>query len=232
MSLIPIMLGRLSSAPIPEIAGTTRYDPGAGPRPIAAVVAVGLPVALLVAVALSPFEMPVLPEPKSYPPILSLPKPPPPDPEPVDQPQQRESKPTTAPSPFPPTPEAPVFDPPIDRPIPRGPTVGEDPPIAKDPPPVPLFIEAKLDPRYARTFQPDYPPYEQRNEIEGTARVSVLVGTDGRVKAVEDVASTRPGFFTETRRRATAKWRFKPATRGGTAEDSWVVITVRFRLDR
>jgi len=62
----------------------------------------------------------------------------------------------------------------------------------------------------------------------GTSRVRVLVGTDGRVKAVEDLVTTSPGFFTETRRRAISKWRFKPAMRGGKSEESWFTITVRF----
>ncbi|MBA4747506.1 MAG: energy transducer TonB, partial [Sphingopyxis sp.] len=110
--------------------------------------------------------------------------------------------------------------------------IGQDPPVEVEvPPPPPPLIEAKLDPRYKSTSQPDYPPYEQRNEIEGTARVRVLVGIDGRVKDVVELTSASPGFFTETKRRALSKWRFKPATRGGTAEESWVIMTVRFRLD-
>ena len=30
---------------------------------------------------------------------------------------------------------------------------------------------------------------------------------------------------------ALAKWRFKPATRGGVPEESWKIMTVRFTLD-
>lgn len=30
--------------------------------------------------------------------------------------------------------------------------------------------------------------------------------------------------------RALAKWRFKPATRGGVAEESWKPMTVRFEI--
>ena len=58
----------------------------------------------------------------------------------------------------------------------------------------------------------------------------VLIGTDGRVKAVELVSSDSPGVFEETRRRALARWRFKPATRGGVAEESWKEMTVRFQI--
>ena len=99
-----------------------------------------------------------------------------------------------------------------------------------DPPLPPPLVLAKLDPRYAAGFQPDYPASEQRREIEGAVRVRVLIGTDGRVKAVELVSTDSPGFFEETKRRALAKWRFKPATRGGVPEESWQVMTVRFEI--
>lgn len=235
MSLIPLMLGRASAHLSPEPAGPARYNPGGGHRPVAGLVAVGLPVALVIAVALSPFELPV---PKEFDPIITehIPMPVPP-PEPVTERQQQpESTPTTVPKPFPmpPVPDVPIFEPPTDKPVPTGPIVGEGPGTGTEtPPPLPLppLIEAKLDPRYQSTFQPDYPPYELRREIEGKARVRVLVGIDGRVKTVEDVATTSPGFFAETRRRALAKWRFKPATRGGTPEESWVTMTVRFELN-
>ncbi len=237
MSLIPYVLGRLSSAPLHVSAGPARYDPGAGHRPVAALVAVGLPAALLVAVALSPFEMPppLTKAPNTT--FISLPKPVPPPPEPVVDTDPRPAKsvitaPTTN---LPPVTQNPVEPTPITDPLPRtpDPVIGTAPPtIIESVPAVPPLIEAKLDPRFAGSFQPDYPPFEQRNEIEGISRVRVLVGTDGRIKAVEDAGTTSPGFFNETRRRALAKWRFKPATRGGAAEESWVTMTVRFRLEK
>jgi periplasmic protein TonB len=236
MSLIPYVLGRLSSAPQPVSAGPARYDPGAGHRPVAALVAVGLPAALLVAVALSPFEMP---QKKKLPQTtflnLPAPVPPPPDPEPKPRTAPEESVITAPISPIPPVTQNPVEPTPITDPLPRtpDPVIGTAPPtIIESVPAVPPLIEARLDPRFAGSFQPDYPPFEQRNEIEGISRVRVLVGTDGRIKAVEDAGTTSPGFFTETRRRALAKWRFKPATRGGTAEESWITMTVRFRLEK
>ena len=62
-------------------------------------------------------------------------------------------------------------------------------------------------------------------------KIAVKVrSTDGRVKAVELVSTDSPGFFAETKRRALAKWRFKPATRGGVAEESWKVMVVHFQI--
>lgn len=235
MSLIPLLLGRLSGASAAvSAAAPGRYDPGAGHRPAAAIVAAGLPAALLVAVALSPFTLPpktIIDDPDVFH-IPTAPIPPPPEPKepPVPQRESTLKAPPTLLPPISQNPADPVPDP-IPIPTPTDSGVGTAPSTPVDSTPVILpLIEAKLDPRFKNSFQPDYPPFEQRNEIEGTARVRVLVGTDGRVKAVEDVATSSPGFFAETRRRALAKWRFKPATRGGTAEESWVVMTVRFKL--
>jgi protein TonB len=58
----------------------------------------------------------------------------------------------------------------------------------------------------------------------------VLIGIDGRVKAVEQVRATSPAFFEATKRHAIRNWRFKPATRGGTPQESWKVMNVRFEL--
>lgn len=233
MSLIPLMLGRASARMTSEPAGAARYNPGGGHRPVAGMVAVGLPVALLVAVALSPFELPPVTPPDDTP-VVNLPAPvPPPPPKPDDDVAKPDDSFIKAPpTPFPPigpTPIDPVVDP---IPTPTDPVIGNGPPtVIESLPAPPPLIEAKLDPRYKSTFQPDYPAYEQRGGIEGIARVRVLVGADGRVKDVVELTSASPGFFAETKRRALSKWRFKPATRGGTAEESWVIMTVRFELN-
>lgn len=209
------------------------YNPGAGHRPVAAAFAIGLPVALVLAVALSPMVIPEKPQ-ATTPPWISFtvekPKPVPEvDPKPQVDPVQTV---VTAP----PTPLKPISDDSVRvAPLPpyvppagtgTGSTVA-DPPA---PPPRPALVLAEVDPRFAATFQPDYPASEQRREVEGYAKVRVLIGVDGRVKAVEQISSDSPGFFEETRRRALAKWRFKPATRGGVAEESWKVMTVHFQI--
>lgn len=237
MTLIP-MISAIVATPerAAAVAGGTltrdSYNPGAGHRPVAAAFAIGLPVALVVAVALSPMVTIIT---HKDPPIIVKPVPlpvPPPDPDP--KPQQREQQPakvTTVPTPLPPIPsDPPVFDrfPPYQPPTGSGSgTTVVDPPA---PPPKPALVLAEVDPRFAATFQPDYPASEQRREVEGYAKVRVLIGVDGRVKAVEQISSDSPGFFEETRRRALAKWRFKPATRGGVAEESWKVMTVHFQI--
>lgn len=99
-----------------------------------------------------------------------------------------------------------------------------------DPPKPPVLVKANVDPRYARDFQPFYPPSERRVGNEGRVVVRVLIGTDGRVHAVEPVSATSEAFLEATRRRALERWRFKPATRDGEPVESWQQMAVRFVL--
>jgi periplasmic protein TonB len=105
--------------------------------------------------------------------------------------------------------------------------------IVRDPPPpphTPIFRDASRDPRFARSFQPAYPPALEREGITGTARVRVRIGADGRVISVENLSATDPAFFAATERQALRHWRFRPATRDGVAVESEQVLTVRFEV--
>lgn len=99
------------------------------------------------------------------------------------------------------------------------------------PPHQPVTIGAKVDPRYARFLQPDYPPGERRMGREGQVVVRVLVGIDGRVKQVEQLSAASEAFFAVTRRQALEKWRFTPATRDGVPQEDWRTMTVTFVLN-
>jgi protein TonB len=100
-----------------------------------------------------------------------------------------------------------------------------------DPPPPPLIVKARPDPRYAATFRPDYPPAMRREGLEGSATVRVTIDEHGRVVAVELVRATNPAFFEETKHQALKSWHFLPATRDGAAIRSEQVMTVQFRLE-
>lgn len=107
--------------------------------------------------------------------------------------------------------------------------------LIKEPEPVtltPVFRSAALNPRYAADLQPEYPPAMIRQEIEGSVTLRVLVGSDGRVKAVEPVRFDAPAFLESARTQALRKWRFIPATRDGEAVESWREMTVRFQIPR
>ncbi|MBB4099878.1 energy transducer TonB [Sphingomonas kyeonggiensis] len=123
------------------------------------------------------------------------------------------------------TKDIPPVQPEITKPVEPGPPVIVEP--AK---PLPPFVGARRDPRYAEAFQPNYPASELRAQRDGRVSVRVLVSADGRVKAVEQVSATSQAFFEATRQQALSKWRFKPATRGGVAEESWMTLSVTFQI--
>ncbi len=110
----------------------------------------------------------------------------------------------------------------------------EDPPETKLPPvvepPAPVIVAARLDPRYARDLQPTYPPRLLQQEVEGTARVRVLVGTDGRVKQAVVLSATKPAFGEAAVKQALGAWRFIPATKDGKPVEDWLVQKISFQI--
>ncbi|NIJ65761.1 protein TonB [Sphingomonas leidyi] len=163
---------------------------------------------------------------------------PPPDIKPIEKPKVAAKTPTqppiTAPDPvlktdsnvtLKTTPDIPPVQPDIAKPVEAGRPVTVDPPK-----PAPALVGARRDPRYADAFQPNYPASELRAQRDGRVSVRVLVGPDGRVKAVEQVSATSAAFFEATKQQALSKWRFKPATRGGVAEESWMTLSVTFQI--
>jgi periplasmic protein TonB len=94
----------------------------------------------------------------------------------------------------------------------------------------PVFIKAKRDMRFAAAFQPDYPSSLLVREVEGSATIRVLVGTDGRVREAIVVSATHPDFGKAAMRQALKAWRFKPATRGNEVVEDWVTIPITFQI--
>jgi periplasmic protein TonB len=129
------------------------------------------------------------------------------------------------------TPE-PLATEPLVEPQPYDPFPGKAIKVEKpaDPPkPLPpVRVEAKIDPR--SELQPPYPPSEERAGNEGSVTVRLLVGTDGRVKAVEKVRAASDAFWRVTERHALRSWRFAPARVDGKPVESWTTITCHFRL--
>jgi protein TonB len=105
------------------------------------------------------------------------------------------------------------------------------PEILPEPPKPAVMTEAQPDPRFAAVLQPPYPSAMARQEIEGRVVIRVLIGTDGRVKAVEPVSATDPAFHEATAAQALKRWRFKPATKDGVPVESWRTMAVRFQLE-
>ena len=181
-------------------------------------------------------------------PLITTFVPTPPVPPPVDPPRptKRDTVRTPAPStPFvpdrivdpPPTGETlasgertPIWDPgpaPSDEGTGGGGT-GTIPPLER-PRPEPVRTEALFSRGVEQ--QPPYPVAELRAEREGSVRVQVRIGTDGRVKAVSRLSATSDAFWRATERHALSSWRFRPATEDGRPVESSKTLTVHFRLD-
>lgn len=117
----------------------------------------------------------------------------------------------------------------LDPPGPVGPVSGGGGAVV-DPPRPPVMVGASVDPRFADALQPPYPPAEIRAGTEGSVTARVLIGTDGRVKAIDIVKSPSDGLAEATRKQALARWRFKPATRDGVPVEGWKTMTLRFQI--
>ena len=163
--------------------------------------------------------------------------PPPPDPvapkvRPKTVPQQRMDTPKV----LVPTNDPPVLELPPAPPVPLPPpsaglgegTGGGTVQLAKPVPPV--LTPAGVDERYANAFQPPYPAAEQRAGNEGLVTVRVLIGVDGRVQQIEQLAAASDAFWRVTKAQALGRWRFRPATRDGVPVEQWKTMTVRFQL--
>lgn len=179
---------------------------------------------------------PVIDPPRERPPLVIetipvdpvTPDPVPPRPETPRTAQRQERPDTTQPLPFPlPDPGQTVRDDPMPTEYKADPGPLAGPGVE---PPVLPFVAASVDPRYAGDFQPDYPDTARDAGREGVVRIRVLIGIDGRVVKVERIAG-EDVFWRAASRHALARWRFTPATRGAVPEESWRVMTVRFRLD-
>jgi protein TonB len=158
---------------------------------------------------------------------IPIPDPPPPNPDPP--PPQPESRLTTPPISDPlPIPDAfPHHDPDpfphVPDPGPAGTGYAEA--VRPQLPTPAIRREAEI---LAVNLQPPYPTDEQR---DGSVRLRVSIGPDGRVTAVERISATSSAFWRVTERQALSRWRFRPATLGGRPIASSKVMTVIFRLD-
>ena len=97
--------------------------------------------------------------------------------------------------------------------------------------PTPVVTGAAVDPRHPLT-QPPYPMGAIRNNEEGALNLSVLVGTDGRVrdaKVAESSGSTRLDQAAVSE--AKARWHLRPAMRDGVPFEQWLTLRVVFRLE-
>ena len=85
---------------------------------------------------------------------------------------------------------------------------------------------------YASNPRPTYPPIAVRLGIEGVVLLDVLVAPDGRATDVRVAHSSGFAPLDESAvKTVRERWRFVPASRGGTPIESRVTVPIRFRLD-
>jgi protein TonB len=208
-------------------------------KPGSMVAAIAVNGSIIAAIMLSPL---VVKAPEKDPPTTAI------NVRQLDPPPDPVVQPDTEPRPLPPiyTPPRP-YDYPIDKEQPQtsddpsadpigqidGKGAGDIPGFDNKPldPPKPIFRRATRDPRYASDFQPSYPSNLIVREIEGSATIRVLVGTDGRVREAVVVSASHPDFGKAAMRQALKAWRFKPATRDGQPVEDWQTVPVTFVLN-
>jgi protein TonB len=95
-----------------------------------------------------------------------------------------------------------------------------------------VLTEEMVDgpPRVMGKADPVYPLAAQERGIEGSVKLKVLIGRDGRVEEVIVVHSEPKGVFEKAARAAVARWRFRPATFKGEPVRVWALQTITFSL--
>jgi len=156
------------------------------------------------------------------------------------------------PPPVPPEPQTPQTDPqtrpqiPLDPPIQVVPTPLRDPPIEFRPPqpipestgplqiPEPLKPIVRAGPKFVTSEgmrRPPYPEAKRRLEEEAILRLRLAIDERGRVRSVDPIGTADPMFLASARNHLLRHWRYTPATDGGHAVPSSIVVTLRFKLD-
>ena len=78
---------------------------------------------------------------------------------------------------------------------------------------------------------PTYPPGARGKRIEGMARVTFIVNTDGTIESPAVIEAEPTGIFERAALSAVRKWRFKPGVKDDAPVRTRVQQTFRFILD-
>jgi len=132
---------------------------------------------------------------------------------------------------------------PVETPQPvSDPVINEEtaPNIAKDPSPVEASIEAEeeqYDPpkfgvAYLNNPTPKYPTLSKRAGEQGRTVLRVLVSMAGDAESVGIATSSGFDRLDNAAVDAVRRWRFVPARKGGQALSAYVLVPIKFSLDR
>jgi periplasmic protein TonB len=93
--------------------------------------------------------------------------------------------------------------------------------------PLPVNI---TPPQAAVRVMPVYPPEAVLQGSEGTVLLSVLVGKDGEIERVKQVAGSGHIMLDQAAEEALQKWSFTPARQGINNIKAWVEVPFSFKL--
>lgn len=170
------------------------------------------PAATQEAAQATPDPLPVMP------PSAALP---PPKPRPV-KPSPSSAPPAASPAPVA---AAPAIVPGASTEIAAAAPVTAEPSIPE--PPAPVHLTA---PTFRHRPAPAYPAQAQRDEIEGTVRLKLLIGADGRVAEVMVLHSSGHRLLDQAALSAARAWVLEPAQKNDTPTPAWAEVEVPFRL--
>lgn len=180
-------------------------------------------------VLVQPPPVEVVPPPEPVPPPVI---PPPPEPKPVPKPKPRplpkpKPKPVPVPKPRPvPPPETAITPPvpPVVAPVAAA-------PVVETPVELPV-VPPRVDASQSYNPVPEYPPISRRRGEEGTVILSLVVLTDGSVTKVRVKQSSGHPRLDRAALLAVSRWRYSPATKGGTAIEYPYLQPIKFDLQQ
>lgn len=78
--------------------------------------------------------------------------------------------------------------------------------------------------------QPAFPSQARKLAIEGSAEVTFVIGTNGKVEAIENITAPHQSFESSIRK-SMGKWKFTPAQKNGVPVKQKASIVIDFSLD-
>lgn len=233
-------LSPVRAVPMPRLVSDgqmvrTGYQPSRRSAPLALAASLGIVGALGSAFVLLGGPAIVL---KKQPPLVVtmelMPAPPPPEAQPVTPPPPTAPL-LTAPPPIVrvSTPPAMVAATPVETPPQPIAIAAPAPPVAAVPAPAAPAaapVDGDLSLNMLDATPPRYPTESRRKREEGTVRLSVLVGQDGRVAEVGVASSSGSDRLDKAALAAVKRWRWSPLKRAGVAMMVRGIVTIPFVL--
>jgi TonB family protein len=81
-----------------------------------------------------------------------------------------------------------------------------------------------------RMIEPDYPPKELKEGIEGNVTVELFVNEQGRVEAATVLSAVGPRSFQDASLDAVRQFMFQPPTEDGRPQSMWIKFRIKFRI--